>query len=321
VRIPHLFFRQTIDLGGARLRVDPDLNVLGGQQSADRLVVWIGKFGVTDVFDTNAYANNARNDFLDWAIINAGSFDYAADAWGYSYGTAAEWYQDWWTLRAGAFTLSKLPNSTMLDTSFTQVQFVAEMEERHRLLGHDGKLKVTGFLTRGRMGDYDQATVIAEQTGQPADIAAVRSYKSRSGVSANLEQSITPELGLFSRAGLAEGGREAYEFTDIDKSFSIGLALQGKSWGRPDDVLGTAFVIDDISRRAKNFLNAGGLGILVGDGSLPLSGPERLWESYYRISLTAHAQLTADYEFIDNPGYDRLRGPVSVLSLRLHLQY
>ena len=321
VRVPQLFFRQTLDLGGAMQKIDPTLNVLGGSQTDDRIVLWLGKFGVGDVFDTNAYANDGRNQFLNWTLVNAGSFDYAADAWGFSYGAAAEWYQDWWALRGGVFTLSRVPNSEALDTGFDQVQFIGEAEERHHAWGRDGKLKFTAFLSRGRMGDYNDATAIALQTGAPADIAAVRQYRSRSGISANLEQAVTDELGLFARAGIAEGGREAYEFTDIDKTFAIGTALQGVRWKRPDDTVGVAFVIDDISRRAKNFLNAGGLGILVGDGSLPLSGPEQAVETYYRYALASFAQVTADYQFVNNPGYDRLRGPVSVLGLRLHLQY
>ena len=321
VRVPRLFFRQTIDLGGASQALAPDLNALGGTLSQDRVVFWVGKFGVPDVFDTNGYANNPRQDFSNWALVNAGSFDYAADAWGFTYGTAIEWYQDWWTLRAGGFALSRVPNSTQLDTSGSQFQLVAEAEERHTLLGQTGKLKITGFLTRGRMGDYNDAIALAEQTGTTPSTASVRQYRSRSGVSLNLEQALTQDLGLFARTGLAEGGRESYEFTDIDRTFSIGLSLQGGSWGLAQDQFGLATVIDAISHRRKDYLAAGGLGILIGDGALPLSGPEQAVETYYRHALASFAQVTADYQFVHNPGYDRVRGPVSILSVRLHLQY
>jgi high affinity Mn2+ porin len=321
VRVPQLYFRQVIDLGGAVHKVDPDLNQLGSSVTADRAVFWLGKLSVGDIFDTNDYAHDPRNDFLNWALVDAGTLDYAADAWGFTYGTALEWYQDWWTLRLGGFALSRVPNSPMLDTSGSQFQLIGETEERHTLRGHPGKLKFTAFLGRGRMGDYNDATVIAEQTGLPADIAAVRRYRSRTGISANLQQGITDTLGLFARTGINEGGVETYEFTDIDKTFSIGLSLVGKAWSRPDDTVGLAFVIDDISRRAKNFLNAGGLGVLVGDGSLLQAGPESAAETYYRYYVASYAQVTADYQFINNPGYDRLRGPVSVLGIRLHVQY
>jgi high affinity Mn2+ porin len=321
VRVPRLFLRQTIDLGGAAQKTDSDLTTLGASTTANRVVVTLGKFGVPDVFDTNDYAHDPRQDFMNWALIDAGTFDYAADAWGFSYGAAVEWYQDWWTLRAGAFALSRVPNSKELDTSGGQDQYVAEAEERHALFGQDGKVKITAFLSRGRMGDYLDAVALAARSGAAADIAAVRQYRSRSGVSLDLEQKVTDELGVFARAGIAEGGREAYEFTDIDKSLAVGVSLRGKAWGRPDDTVGIATVIDDISRRAKDFLNDGGLGILVGDGKLPDSGPEQVVESYYSFAVRAWLHVTADYQFVNNPAYDRDRGPVSILGARVHFQY
>jgi high affinity Mn2+ porin len=321
IRLPRLFFRQTLDLGGASQAVDPDQNVLGGRQTADRLVLWLGKFGVTDVFDTNDFAHDPRNDFLNWAVVDAGTFDYAADAWGYSYGAAAEWYRSWWTLRGGVFALSRVPNSPQLDTGGGEVQFDLEAEERHSLWGRAGVVRLTGFITRGRMGDYNDAMALAETDGTLPDIAAVRQYRSRGGISLDAQQTLTAELSAFVRAGIAEGGREVYEFTDTDKTLSAGLSLHGKSWGRPDDVVGVAGVIDDISRRFKNYLNAGGLGILVGDGSLPRSGPEDVAEVYYSYAATSFAHISADYQFVNNPAYDRLRGPVSVLGVRLHVQY
>ncbi len=321
VRVPHLFIRQTLDLGGERGKIDPDLNVLGGFQTANRVVLTIGKFGANDIFDTNVYAHDPRQDFSNWAIVDTGSWDYAADAWGYTYGIATEWYQDWWTLRVGGFALSQVPNSSALDTSGGQIQYDAEAEERHSWWGGAGKLKILGFLTRGRMGDFNDAIALAQETGGPASIVPVRRYRSRAGVSLDLEQALTAELGLFIRSGIAEGGREAYEFTDIGKTFAIGLALQGKSWGRANDTVGLATVFDDISRRDKNFLNKGGLGILVGDGRLPNSAPEQALEAYYSYAVASFAHISADYQFVNNPAYDRYRGPVSVFGMRLHVQY
>ncbi len=101
-----MFLRQTIDFGGAPEKVDADLNQLGGTQTANRLVLTAGKFSIVDVFDTNKYAHDPRNDFLNWSVIDGGAFDYAANAWGFSYGGSAEWYQDWWTIRTGVFDLS-----------------------------------------------------------------------------------------------------------------------------------------------------------------------------------------------------------------------
>ena len=63
---------------------------LGGGGGANRVVFTVGKFAVTDVFDTNRYAHDARSDFLNWTALDAGTLDYAADAWGYTVGAAAQ---------------------------------------------------------------------------------------------------------------------------------------------------------------------------------------------------------------------------------------
>src|SRR5262249_32644465 len=151
---------------------------------------------------------------------------------------AIEWYQDRWTLRAGVFDLSITPNNERLDPGFRQFQLVFEVERRHDLWGQPGKVAITGFLSRGRMGRYRDAVQLAEITSAPADIAAVRRYTSRGGISLNAEQQILPDLGLFARAGLASGDVEPYEFTDVDRTIAAGLSLSGARWGRPSDIVG-----------------------------------------------------------------------------------
>ena len=193
-------------------------------------------------------------------------------------------------------------------------------ERRYDLWGHPGKIAVTGFLSRGRMGSFEDAIALAAITGGPADIAAVRKYQGRGGVSMNLEQEITPNLGFFARAGWADGSVEPYEFTDIDRTVAAGLAVSGKLWARPDDTVGLAGVVNGISAEHEAFLNAGGLGILVGDGMLPHPGPEQIIETYYSLPVS-HFRLTLDYQFIVNPGYNRDRGPASVVAARLHYQF
>jgi high affinity Mn2+ porin len=321
-RIPRVFLRQTINLGGDPSHIDAGLNQLAGTQTADRVVLTVGKFSVVDVFDTNQYAHDPRNDFLNWSVVDAGNFDYAADAWGFTYGAAAEWYQDWWTIRTGLFDLSTIPNSKALDTRwFDQYQYDQEFEERHTLLGQPGKLKFLAFLMHGRMGLNDQATALALQTGTPANITAVRAGHNKGGFSLNLEQQVTDDLGVFARAGWTQGQYEAFEFTDIDKTASFGGSLSGARWGRSDDRVGLAFVVNDASAAAKRFFAAGGLGILVGDGQLLHSGPEKIIETYYSLAALSFARLSLDYQFIVNPAYNRDRGPVSVFGARLHAEF
>jgi high affinity Mn2+ porin len=319
-RLQRLFFRQSLDLGGAKQNVDSEANQLGGNRTADNLVVTLGKFSVVDVFDTNVYAHDPRSDFLNWAAIDSAAFDYAADSWGYSYGLAAEWTQAWWTLRLGLFDLSKVPNGKHLETGFGQFEIVAETEARHTWWGRDGKLKLLAYVNRGRMGGYGDAVRLARETDSIPDTALVRDFKSRPGVAINLEQSADDELGGFIRFSANDGSQEAYEFTESNRSFSTGLSLKGVSWNRPDDTLGLAFIADDISNAARGYFAAGGLGILIGDGRLPHYGLESIVETNYVAPIWSWLTASADYQFIINPAYNRDRGPVSVLSVRFHAQ-
>ena len=326
-RVQRAFVRQTIDLGGDVEKYDADVNQFAGSRTSDRLVLTVGRFAVVDIFDTNKYANNPKSDFLNWSAINAGTFDYAADAWGYTYGAAAEWYQGRWTLRGGILDLSTTPTGGIsplgptLDSTFQQFQLVGEIEERHELWGQSGKIKITGFLSRGNAGTFADAIALAQASGQPADITAVRSYTSRPGISVNLEQGITDTLGVFARAGWADGNVEPWDFADIDRTIQAGLSLNGKNWGRPGDTIGVIGIVNGISPEHVAFLNAGGLGILIGDGQLTNYALEKILEAYYSYALTASTRFTLDYQFVSNPGYNADRGPVNIFAARYHWQF
>ncbi len=319
-RLQRFFLRQTIALGGPSEPIAGDLNQLGGARASNRVVLTLGKISVGDVFDTNSYAHDPRADFLNWTVIEAGAFDYAADAWGYTTGGTAELYRGRFAVRAGLLNLSTVPNSDRIDTGFRQYELVGEIEERHTLGGQPGKLKLTGFANHGRMARLAEATALAATTGLPADPAPVRRFATRAGVSVNLEQALGTDLGVFARGGFADGRYEAFEFTDVDRSVSAGLSVAGRRWHRADDHVGVALVVNAASRARQRYLAAGGLGILVGDGSLLHPASEDIAELYYDIALARAAHLTADVQAIDHPAYNRDRGPVAVFGLRLHGQ-
>jgi len=208
-----------------------------------------------------------------------------------------------------------------LDPTFRQFQLVGEIEEDHDIAGQPGAVKLTGFLTRGRMGSFADAIALSAATGQPASVAAVRQYRGRPGVSLDIQQQLTDGLGVFLRAGLADGNVEPYEFADIDDTVSGGLALSGKRWGRPDDTYAIAGVVNEITRIHEEYLNDGGLGILVGDGRLPHPGPEEIIETYYEFAALKALKISLDYQFVTNPAYNRDRGPVSIGAVRFHTQF
>jgi high affinity Mn2+ porin len=301
--------------------VEADANQLGGSRTDDNLILTFGKLAVTDIFDTNSYAHDPRSGFLNWAIVDAGAYDYAADAWAYTYGGAAEWTTSWWTLRLGLFDLSRIPNGIALVRGFGQYELVGEAEERHSWWGAPGKVKLLAFINRARMGSYDDAVGLGKLTGTTPDTALVRKPASRAGASLNFEQQLYDDVGLFVRASLNDGSKESFEFTDINKSFSAGLSLKGTAWTRNDDAVGIAFVANGISASARTYFAAGGLGTLIGDGRLLHYGAESILETYYNAAVVKGFTLSVDYQFVSNPAYNRDRGPVSILGTRLHAEF
>ena len=319
-RLQRAFIRDTWNLGGPTQAVDTEPNQFAASLSENRIVLSVGKISAVDIFDGNQYAHDPKNDFLNWAVVDTGTFDYAADSWGYTVGGAAEWYTGAWTLRAGIFDLSDIPNSPHLESGFDEFQIITELERRYELFGRAGKILVTGFDSRGRMGLYSAAIDYAEETGAPVSTALVRSYRTRLGASMSWEQQIAGDLGAFARLGKAQGNVETYEFTDIDRTVAVGLSLKGSRWRRPDDSVGVAGVTSGISADFERYLNAGGLGPLIGDGRLPHPGPEQVLETYYELAVIHQLHLTLDYQFVEHPGYNRDRGPVSITALRVHVQ-
>ena len=319
-RLQRAFIRQTLNLGGDSGSADAGPNQFAMAQSSDRLVITLGKISVVDIFDTNRYAHDPRADFLNWSVIDAGTFDYAADSWGYTAGAAAEWYIGSWAWRAGVFDLSNVPNSETLEPGFDEYQVDLEAEHRHEIFGQPGKLDLTVFESRGRMALYADAIAYGEANGLLPELAPVRRYRKRDGISLNLEQQLTANVGMFARLGDAGGNVETYEFTDIDHTASVGVSVSGGPWHRPGDTLGVAGAINAASRDLRQYLAAGGLGVLIGDGKLPHAGHENILETYYELAAISAVHVTLDYQWVANPAYNRDRGPVSVFSLRVHAE-
>jgi high affinity Mn2+ porin len=254
-------------------------------------------------------------------IIEMGTFDYAADAWAFTYGATAEWKQDRGTARAGVFQLSQVPNSEVIEpVLFRQFSPIVEFEERHVILEQPGKLKFLFYANDGFMGSYNQALTQAFLTGTTPDISSVRARRVKIGGGLNLEQQITPSIGLFARLSMLNDRYETFEFTEVERSASGGFQFSGDLWGRPKDQIGIGGVLTGLSHPHANYLAAGGLGFIIGDGALSYAG-ERILETYYKLGIADGMHISFDYQFVDNPAYNLVRGPVSLFALRLHAEF
>jgi len=316
-----LFFRQTFGLGGVQETLESAQNQLADKVDVSRLTVQVGKFPVSDLFDGNTYARDSRNGFMNWAIWAAGAFDYAADRVGLGYGATAELNQKNWALRAGYFLMDAESNSDDFDMRlFQRGEYLTELETRYQLFSQSGKLRMIGWLNSAFMGRYSEALAESITTPNYPDITLTRQGRIKYGYVFNIEQSITNEIGVFGRWSWNDGKNEIMAFTDIDASLSGGVSIRGKSWGRPDDTVGIAGAVNALSADHREFIAAGGLGILIGDGRLNYH-PEQIIEAYYAYAVDKVLTLTFDYQLIDHPAYNADRGPVSIFSGRLHAEF
>jgi high affinity Mn2+ porin len=313
-----LFVRQTFGFGGEQEELASGPTQLASKVDVSRLTLQAGKFAVVDIFDGNAYAKDSRKDFMNWSIWAPGAFDYSADKVGLTYGATAELNQKQWALRGGYFLMQAVSNSNSFDTRvFERGTYVLELETRYSLFSQPGKLRTIAWLNSAFSGSY------RETLDNPAfdlDIAQTRRGRIKYGYVINLEQALSDEVGLFGRWSWNDGKTEIMAFTDIDASLSLGLSLKGAKWGRPDDVIGIGGAINALSRDHRDFIAAGGLGILIGDGQLNYRR-ERILETYYAYALNKQLTLTADYQLVTNPAYNADRGPVHIFSGRLHGEF
>jgi high affinity Mn2+ porin len=321
IDIARVFVRQTFGLGGEQEMIEDGPNQLAGKQDISRITVTAGRFSVLDIFDGNTYSHDPRVDFLNWNMYCCGSYDLTMDKIGYTWGAAVELNQKSWAIRGGYFLVPAVSNNNSYDTHILEHgEYIGELELRYSLFSQPGKFRLMGWANIANMGNYADALAMPVTTPNYPDIMQTRRVRTNYGFVANIEQAITSDLGIFSRASWSPGLVEIIGWTDCDESLSFGAVLKGNAWGRPDDKIGVAGVVEGLSPIARAYFSAGGLGILIGDGRLNYR-PEKILEAYYAYSLNKWATLTLDYQFINNVGYNADRGPVSVFSGRLHAQF
>jgi high affinity Mn2+ porin len=314
-----LFIRQTIGLGGGTDNAASAADQLPGLQDRNRLVWSFGKFSALDIFDNNAYSHDPRVQFMNWGLMANGAWDYPADSRGYTWGTALEWTQAAWSLRGGSFLEPEEANGPHIESDVTRAHGEAmELEHRQDIDGHPGALRVLGYWNHADMGSYRAAI---EQSPVDPDITQTRQRgNSKYGFGLNMDQELTPDLGLFSRLGWNDGHTETWAFDEVDRTASLGVRLKGERWKRGNDHVGLAILINGLSQDHRDYLAAGGDGFLLGDGRLNY-GTENIIEAYYEWKVCAFAAVTFDIQGVQNPGYNKDRGPLSIEALRLHVEF
>ena len=310
-----VFIRQTIGLGGEEERVEDDALHLPGTRDVSRVTLTVGRMSAKDFFDNNAYANDPRTQFMNWALMANEGWDYPGDSLGYITGFVAELNQPQWAARYGFFQMPRVSNGTALDSHFLEAWgMVTELERRFDINDHPGTVRLLGYLNRAHMGSYQEAI---DNPTRPADIKATRAYRYKYGFGLNLEQELFKNVGAFARLGWSDGRNEAWVFSDTDRTATMGLSIKGAFWGRDEDTVGIAGILNGLSHVHHEFLAAGGTGILVGDGNIDYA-LEKIFEVYYDFKIWKQLHGALDYQFIADPAFNRDRGPVSVFAARLH---
>jgi high affinity Mn2+ porin len=322
IYVARIAISQTFGLGGGKVINDAGPNELAGTRDRNQLAITVGRLSVVDVFDANRYANDPTDHFFNWALFASGAWDYPADTRGYTWGALADLAIDWWSARLGFALEPKEANMADMDWRLGKAHgLMAEYEARYQLRKLPGACSVLLFHNTAHMGNYAEALSMRRPLGTMPDVTATRADgRTKFGFTVSLEQSLTHGLGAFLRLSANDGRNESWAFTEIDRSLAVGLVQDGELWHRDRDEMGFALVADGLSADHRHYLTAGGYGFIIGDGALRY-GPELEGEVYYKLRLADLISLSAIYQPIINPAYNRDRGPVHVFTGRMHVAF
>jgi hypothetical protein len=337
--IGRLYFQQTFDLGGDREQVESGPLSLGKQITSNHLTLTVGRFSVIDILDKNTYAGDLRRQFFDMAFMTYAPYDFPADGRGYTDAAAVELYLGHWAVRFMRAAPPTHPNGSDLELKFWKFYGDAvEIEHDHEIGGYRGAVRVLGFRNHEDMGNFEDAVLAFaadptknaaecdgnfhyDSTNQNApDLCWVRKPNDKLGVGINVEQAVTPDIGVFLRAMVADGKTEVYSFTSTDRSIALGALALGRRWHRPDDYAGIGVGAGGISESHVRYLRLGGVDGFIGDGKLN-PGTETVAEAFYAANVTSSIWVAGDYEFITHPAYNVDRGPVHIFGARLHAEF
>lgn len=323
------FVRQTINQEGDKVLLENEANQITQTVSSNRVVITGGQFSTLDIFDDSRYAKDPRIQFMNWGNMTYLAYDYAANARGYSWGLAGEWYLDHWVMRASRMLAPKNPNGRDLNWQiFNAYGDQFEIERQHHIADLPGKVSVLAYRNKMILARFQDATnyVLANNAQGTQAINNVRTnYQYKTGIGLHGEQALTKDLGIYGRAFTSDGHTETMSFTEADNSISVGLGMNGSSWSRPSDSIGISMMQNGLSNNRKNYLQAGGVSYFIGDYAGPGKAisyrPERIAELYYNAAVVRNVLAGLNFQHITNPAYNSARGPVNILSFRIHAEF
>ena len=322
--IARLMVRQIIPLSSEKIESERTPFSLATSLPVRRLEIRFGKFAMSDFFDLNVGGTDSHYQFLNWTADNSGAYDYAADTRGYTMGALFDFEDRNWGLRFAEVLMPKVANGPNLDADVARARAEnIELELRPKLLGKkDTTLRLLSYINHANMGDYREAVLLYQEHVTPTpDVTATRQQgRVKYGFNVNFEQEFLSDVFAFGRWGWNEGRHESYAYTEDNEEVEAGALAKGTRWRRPLDRAGAVFISNGISADHQAYLRDGGLGFILGDGGLNY-GRETIEEAFYTTHIWRGLYFAFDLQHINNPGYNRDRGPVTVPGLRLHLEF
>ncbi|HET9993985.1 MAG TPA: carbohydrate porin [Candidatus Acidoferrum sp.] len=322
--VARLMWHQIIPLSRERVASTRTPFSLFSTLPVRRLELRFGKFSIVDFFDLNSYGSDTNFQFMNWTVDNNGTYDYAADTRGFTFGAMLEYHERRWAVRFAEGLMPKVANGIHLDADLSRAHAEnAEFELHGTVLRHqEGVVRFLSFVNHANMGSYRQAIddFRGGITSKPDITAHPLQTAIKYGFGANFEQPLNDWMGVFGRWGWNEGRHESFAYTEVDQTAQIGVGGNGKRWHRKFDRAGFVFVSNAISRDHQEYLALGGSGFLLGDGRLNY-GRENILETYYTLHVWRGIYPSFGLQHINNPGYNRDRGPVIVPTLRLHVEF
>jgi hypothetical protein len=322
--IARLMWHQIIPLGHRKIENSRSPFSLFSSLPERRLEIRFGKFSLVDFFDANTYGTDTSFQFMNWTVDNNGAYDYAADTRGFTFAAMLEYHDRRWAVRFAEALMPKVANGIHLDADLSRAHAEnIEFELHGTVFRHrEGIVRFLTFVNHANMGSYREAVrnFLRGLTPRPDITAHPLQTTVKYGFGVNFEQPLNAWMGIFGRWGWNEGRHESFAYTEVDETAEIGVGANGQRWHRKFDRAGIVFVSNGISRDHQEYLMLGGSGFLLGDGRLNY-GRENIIETYYTLHAWRGIYPSFGLQHINNPGYNRDRGPVIVPTLRLHVEF